>query len=117
MKPSTSAEPRPADLHLPARAGAPVVCDMSTAIDSPDERLRAYSRLFARLRRRAREDGAVVLAFPGDARSEVAELARREAACCPFLDQRVAVAGDEVVWTIAGDADADAVLDAFYALH
>ncbi|HET8758568.1 MAG TPA: hypothetical protein VFM58_21285, partial [Solirubrobacteraceae bacterium] len=64
----------------------------------------------------------VVLTFRGDVRDTIEELARREAACCPFLDYRVETAGDAVVWTITnprtGDdrAEADHTLDAFYEL-
>ena len=45
----------------------------------------------------AREHG---VAFRADAREQVEDLARREHACCPFLDYRVEATGDEVVWTI-----------------
>lgn len=112
-------------LHVPARPGAPVACDMSSAPDTPDERLSAYGRLFEHaLARRERREGAVVFWFRGDpeTRATVEELARREAACCPFLDHRVETAGDELRWTTTnsstGDArgSADAILDAFYAL-
>jgi hypothetical protein len=41
-------------------------------------------------------------AEPG-ARNAIEDLARREAACCPFLDQRVEADGEEeVVWTLVG---------------
>jgi hypothetical protein len=110
-------------LTLPARPDAPIACDMSTAPDTPDERLASYRTLFeSALTGRERADGGVVLTFRADAREAVEQLAQREAACCPFLDYRVETAGDEVVWTIAnpraGDerAAADAVLDPFYAL-
>ena len=112
-------------LHLPARAGAPIACDMTTATDTPDERLAEYARLFERsLVRRERPEHAVVFALgaaPG-IREQVEDLARREAACCPFLDYRVETAGAEVIYTITNPASAmnraDAVvtLDAFYAL-
>jgi hypothetical protein len=109
-------------LHLPARSVAPIACDMSTAEDTPGERLAEYGRLFERaLLRRERRPGALVFAFRADAgmREAVDDLARREAACCPFLDYRVETAGDEVIWTLtnpaAGDrrASVEAVLDAF----
>jgi hypothetical protein len=90
-------------LHLRARAAAPVACDMSTADDTPDERLREYGRLFERaLLRRERRSDAVVFNFRADdgTRQAVDGLARREAACCPFLDYRVETVGEEVVWTI-----------------
>jgi hypothetical protein len=108
-------------LHPRARAAAPVACDMSTADDTPDERLREYGRLFERaLLRRERRSDAVVFNFRADdgTRQAVDGLARREAACCPFLDYRVETVGEEVVWTIAGDrrAEVGAILDAFHAL-
>jgi hypothetical protein len=112
-------------LHLPARAGAPIACDMSTARDTPEQRLAEYRELFERalLGRERRADG-VVLRFrdrPG-IREHVDDLAHREHACCPFLDYHVETAGDEVIWTITnpvtGDErdSADAILDAFHAL-
>ena len=70
---------------------------MSTATDTPDERLAAYRRLFERaLLRRERRDDGVVFAFRADAAEAVEDLARREAACCPFLDYRVETVGGEV---------------------
>ena len=108
-------------LHLPARADAPIACDMSTAPDTPDERLALYRRLFDdALVRRERPDHAVVFvlrATPGT-REAVEELARREALCCPFLDYRVETAGDELSFTIsgAGREDVAPLLDAFYTL-
>ena len=112
-------------LHIQAVPGAPVACDMSTARDTPDERLAAYQGLFERaLLRRDRGADTVVFSFRADAgiRDAVEELARREAACCPFMDYRVETTGDEVVWTItnvvSGDerASVDVVLDALHAL-
>jgi hypothetical protein len=103
-------------LRLP---DAPVACDMSTARDTPDERIAEYEALFERaLLDRERRADAVVMTFRGDAREQVEDLARREHACCPFLDHRVEMAGDTVVWTIGSDerAGAQATLDAFHAL-
>ena len=112
-------------LHIPARPGAPIACDMSTAVDSPAERIAEYGRLFAdALVRRERQDGAVLLAFRADpaTRATVEDLAHREAACCPFVDYRVETAGEEIVWTITnpvtgeGRASVEAMLDAFHEL-
>ena len=93
--------------------------------DTPDERLAEYAGLFERvLVRRERHSQCVIFALratPG-AREQVEDLARREAACCPFLDYRVHVAGEEVLYTITnpvtglGRAHAEVTLDAFYAL-
>jgi hypothetical protein len=102
-------------LHLPATPDAPIACDMSTASDTPEERIAEYGRLFERaLLRRERRPGSVVFHFSSDARADVESLARREAACCPFLDYRVESAAEEIVWTIAGDVAS--VLDEFHAL-
>ena len=110
-------------LHLPPRAGAPIACDMSTARDTPEERLAEYGELFARaLLGRERRADAVVLAFSLDARDQVEDLARREHACCPFVDYRVEDAGDRVVWTVTNPAehdrraDVDVILDALHDL-
>jgi hypothetical protein len=109
-------------LHLPARAGAPIACDMSTARDTPDQRLAEYAALFEHaLVRRERSGHAVVFALraaPG-VREQVEDLAHREAACCPFLDYRVETTGDEVILAVmnpSSGADAEVVLDGFYAL-
>jgi hypothetical protein len=113
-------------LHIPARTDAPIACDMSTAEDTPDERLAEYSRLCERaLLRRERRAAAGAFAFRADrgTRETVEVLARREAACCPFLEYRVETAGDEVIYEViwpvtspARPAGVDAILDAFYAL-
>lgn len=112
-------------LHLSARADAPIACDMSTATDTPDQRLAEYGALFERaLLRRERAERAVVFLFqatPG-VREQVEDLARREAACCPFLDHRVETTNGEVIYTVTNPstgmerADAEVTLDAFYAL-
>ncbi|HEX5622721.1 MAG TPA: hypothetical protein VFX51_30115 [Solirubrobacteraceae bacterium] len=110
-------------LHIPARPDAAIACDMSTAQDTPAERLADYARLFERaLTGRERRDDGVVLTFSRDAREDVEDLVRREAACCSFVDYRVDLSGGDVVWTTTnprrGDdrADADVILDALYEL-
>jgi hypothetical protein len=112
-------------LHIPARLDAPIACDLSTASDTPDERFADYARLFERaLVRRERNDDGVVLAFSaeGGTQEAVEDLARREAACCPFFSYRIEAAGDELIWTVgnalAGPdrAAVDVMLDALYAL-
>ena len=69
---------------------------------------------------RERRDTAVVFTFGGaeDTQAWVEDLARREAACCPFADYRVEVDGDTVTWTITGDdrAGVDVMLDAYYVM-
>jgi hypothetical protein len=102
-------------MYLPADPTAPIACDLSGADDTPAERLAAYQALFERaLLDRERRPGSVVFRFRGE-QAAIEDLARREAACCPFLEQRVEAAGEEVVWTIRHPS-ADVILDAFHAL-
>ena len=105
-------------MHIAADLEAPIACDMSTASDTPGERLAEYRRLFdGSLLRRERLHDAVVFVFRSGSATAVTDLARREAACCPFLDYRVEPVGDQVSWTIADPIGrASAILDDFYAL-
>jgi hypothetical protein len=112
-------------LHIPAQLDAPIACDMSSAEDTADERLATYQRHFERaLLRRERRADSVVFTFHADGgtREALHDLARREAACCPFLDYRVEAIGDEVIWTTSNRltgserAGIDAFLDVLYAL-
>jgi hypothetical protein len=112
-------------LHLQPQPDAPIACDLSTAPDTPEQRLREYQQLFERaLVRRGRSANAVRFAFRGDpgTRAAVDDLARRESACCPFLDYRVETIGGEVIWTTTNPntgenrAKVDVILDAFHAL-
>jgi hypothetical protein len=105
-------------MHIAADLEAPIACDMSTASDTPAERLAEYRRLFSRaLLRRERPTDAVVFVFRAESAPAVADLARREAQCCPFLEYRVEPLGDQVIWTIADPLGrASAILDEFHAL-
>ena len=52
------------NIHIQPKPGAPIACDMSTAADTPDERLAEYGRLFERaLVRRERRGTRVVFGF------------------------------------------------------
>lgn len=112
-------------LHLPGQTNLPITCDMSTARDTPDERVAEWGELFDRaLLTRERRADAVVFSFRADPsrREQLEDLARREHACCPFLDYRLESVGDEVIWTttnvLSGDerASIDVFLDALHAL-
>lgn len=86
---------------LEANPDAHVACDMTGAPDTPAERFAEYARLFAHaLTERTRTAEGVTFTF--DAKAGVAEwitdLARREAACCPFFTFHIEVAPDRVVW-------------------
>ena len=87
---------------------APLVCDMTTAPDTPQERMAEYGRLFDHaLAGRERTTDAVIWRFTARAGVEawVRDLADREAACCPFLTYSVTEHDGQVVYRIAGDDD------------
>jgi len=102
-------------IEVAARPDAPIACDMTGADDTTAERLEEYRRLYAdALVTCERTPTALVLTFaagPGVA-ERVVDLLRREAACCPFLEQRLEADTRRVVWTITAPAEGGDVLDA-----
>lgn len=98
-----------------------ITCDMSTARDTPAERLAEYRRLFAQaLVGRERTAEGIRFRFRADEGVEawVRDLAAREKACCAFFDFAVAAEGHEVRWdaSVVDDDAARAILDEFYDL-
>ena len=94
----------------------PIVCDMTNAPDTPQERLEAYARLFGLgLESSERTDTGMRWRFRQSVEAEALarELAARENACCGFMTTTVAVIGDELHWeaTTVDDPMAQAVLD------
>ena len=100
-------------------SATPIACDMTTAPDTPEERMAEYARLFSQtfvgrertstgIRFRLRADDGV--------EAWVRDLAAREKACCPFFDFTIATVGAEVQWDlwVVDDDTARAVLDEFY---
>jgi len=109
----------------PTAATHPIVCDLTGAPDTAEERMAEYGRLFAQsLAGRERTTEEVRLRFRADDGVEawVRDLAAREKACCPFYDFRISATDGEVWWNIglvdgvaAGDEDtARVMLDEFY---
>lgn len=105
-------------LSIAPRPDVPVACDMSSAPDTLAERLAEYRRLFEHALT-GRESTATATTFrfaarPG-VREWVCDLAKREAACCPFLSYEIDEQGDEIVWTTAGGLGASemAILEEF----
>jgi hypothetical protein len=104
---------------------APVACDMTGASDTADERLAEYGRLFvhALVGRERTRDGVQYrfAAKPGVA-AWAADLARREALCCPSLSYRVRREGDTVLYDIGWKAArqigaaAEVMLDELHAM-
>ncbi|MGP3920504.1 hypothetical protein [Nonomuraea sp. 10N515B] len=102
-------------------ASTPIVCDMTTALDTAQQRLDEYRRLFGRylvsrektsqgIRFRLRAEPGVV--------AWVRDLATREQACCAFFAFDVTVEGETVIWDCAvSDNDtARAILEEYYHL-
>jgi hypothetical protein len=98
-----------------------IVCDMTTAPDTAQERIAEYGRLFAEALI-GREKTAQGIRFrfraaPG-IEAWVRDLAGREKACCAFYDFTVTAVDDQVLWeaTVVDDDVARALLAEFYAL-
>lgn len=102
-------------------ASTPIVCDMTTAPDTAQQRLDEYQELFARaLVGREKTGQGIRFRFraePG-VRAQVEDLAAREKACCAFFAFEVSLEGDEVVWdcAVSDNDDARALLEEFYQL-
>jgi len=106
----------PATAHKPA-----IVCDMTDAPDTGQERLAEYARLFdSALISRERTPEAMRWWLRNDEGIEAwaKDLAARENACCAFMTTTVTVAGDRVLWqsTTIDDPAAREVLDMMYEL-
>lgn len=81
-----------------------IVCDLTDASDTTEERMAEYDRLFTQaLTGRERADDRVRLRFRADDGVEawVRDLAAREKACCPFYNFTVSASGGEVWWDIS----------------
>jgi hypothetical protein len=89
-------------IELP-QGTTPIVCDMTGATDTADERMAEWGRLLAgAYLGRERGDGVVQFRLRADEQVEawVRDLAVRDKACCPFLDFTVTTAAGEVRWTV-----------------
>jgi hypothetical protein len=110
----------------PSAAATPIVCDMTDAPDTAEERTAEWGRLLAAAYTgRERTDGGVRLRLRADGGIEawVRDLAVRDKACCPFLDFTVTTATGEVRWdvtlaagTVMDDDMARTIMDGFYNL-
>jgi hypothetical protein len=100
----------------------PIVCDMTDAPDTGDERIAEYQRLFGSTAYIGREriDGGIRFRFravPGLA-EQVRDLAAREKACCAFFDFAIEEHDDELTWdsSVVDDPIAHQILDEYYLL-
>lgn len=99
----------------------PIVCDMTNASDTTEERLAEYRRLFgSHLIERERIETGIRFRFRSrdGLAEEIRDLAAREKACCAFFDFDITEHGDEITWdaSVADDPIARQVLDELYAL-
>ena len=99
----------------------PIVCDMTSAPDTSEERIDTYARLFAdALVARERTEHGIRFRFRADTGIEqrVRGLAALEKACCAFFDFVVTVHGDEVWWDsrVVDEPIARQILEQMYAL-
>lgn len=99
----------------------PIVCNLTAADDTAEDRLAEYQRLFTRaLIGRERTPEGIRFRFRADDGIEawVRDLAARELACCAFFAFDITTANEEVHWDAAviDDDTARAILDEFYAL-
>lgn len=99
-----------------------IVCDMTDAPDTADERLAEYQRLFTGplIGRERLADGGIRFRFQATAGLEewVRDLAAREKACCAFFDFTIGTHEGEVWWeaTVVDDDIARQILDEYYRL-
>lgn len=99
----------------------PIVCDMTDAPDTTEERLAEYRRLFGTdlIGRERTEDGIRFRFRTRDGlAAEIQDLAAREKACCAFFDFDIREHDDEITWdaTVIDDPIARQILDEYYAL-
>jgi len=99
-----------------ARRSIAVVCDLTDAADTAEQRVAEYRRLFSEhLVASSVTDGVVRFRFPADAGVEawVRDVASREKQCCGFFEFDVRVEGGEVLWdaSVGDDGTAQAMLD------
>lgn len=99
----------------------PIVCDMTDAPDTTEERLAEYRRLFGSdLIGRERTDTGIRFRFGvrDGLADEIRDLAAREKVCCAFFDFEIREHRDHITWdaSVVDDPVARQILDEYYAL-
>ena len=98
----------------------PIVCDMTNAPDTLDERMSEYRIVFARLTARERIGTGIGFRFPYDAEldARIRRLAALDKDCCPFFEFDITGDENEIRWnaTVADDPIARQILDEYYEL-
>ncbi len=100
------------DAEDPAWRGAPAAC----SLDGPaaDGRIRQWRDLLAGTEREPIPDG-IKLTMPSDRATRVAELASAEQQCCPFIDFRLHLTGQQMHLEIRAPAEAATMLTSLFA--
>jgi hypothetical protein len=96
-----------------------IVCDLTDAPDTFEERLAEYARLReTALVARQRTTNGMILTFAQDdgVAAWVADLGAREAACCPFMRFDITANDTEIRWETSGTAEMQPILDEYYAM-
>lgn len=99
-----------------------IVCDMTHAPDTGEERIAEYRRLFsspAYLGRRRNGDGIQFRFHNEPGLSEqIRDLVAREKECCAFFDFAIDNSGDTITWdsSVIDDPLAHQILDEYYEL-
>lgn len=92
------------------------------ACSAGDDELASLSRLLRRIGRaaihRERTSAGYRLRLPDSdsAEAAVAEFARRDKACCPFLDFEISRVAGEIVLEVTGPSEAGRILDLSFDL-
>lgn len=100
----------------------PIVCDMTHAPDTGEERVAEYQRLFdspAYLgRRRARSGIRFCFRSEPGLAEWIRDMVAREKACCAFFEFAIDDNGDTITWdsTVTDDPLAHQILDEYYQL-
>lgn len=98
----------------------PIVCDMTDAPDTAEERLATYRHIFRDLIGRERTEAGIRFRFAAHdgLADEIRELAVLEKACCAFFDFDINEHADEITWdaSVIDDPIARQILDEYYAL-
>ena len=106
--------------HFEPQPDAPIICDFAGATDTPDERLAECGRLFqtALVSRHRTPDSAILTFAPEEGVAAwIADLAAREAACCPFMKFDVSADETEIRWETSGGPEIQPILDEYYTMY
>ena len=98
----------------------PIVCDMTNALDTLDERMNEYRTVFAQITARERTDNGIRFRFPYEAEldARIRRLAALDKECCAFFEFDITRHENEIRWnaSVVEDPIARQILDEYYEL-